>query len=233
MAKYKEIVYMVLDELHQYSDDSNITEEHIIFLAGRYRSFLLKQRYLSDLKKEIPESNYQTLCLKLEKKEAIEDLPCEGGYYIRTTETLPTTIPIGTTRLSTTGSYYKSEIAYVSRDRMKYVGNNKWLQNIIYASLDPSGRIYMTSNNPQFLYLDGGDLQVTGIFEDAEKASELGCYGDDDAGKCDIMERDFPIEDALIAPLIELVVKELSPEITAPEDAKNNANDDLPQKVRN
>ena len=43
MAKYKEIVYMVLDELHQYSDDSLTTPEHIIFLAGRYRSFLLKQ----------------------------------------------------------------------------------------------------------------------------------------------------------------------------------------------
>lgn len=231
MATYKEIVYMVLDELHQYSDDSNFTEEHIIFLAGRYRSFLLKQRYLTDLKKEIPESNYQTLCLTLEKTEAIDGLPCEGGYYIRTTEKVPDTLPIGTTRLSTSGSYYKSEIAYVTRDRMKYVGYNKWMQNIIYASLDPSGRIYMTSSNPQFLYLDGGDLQVTGIFEDAEKASELGCYEDDDDAKCDIMERNFPLEDALIAPMIELIVKELSPVITAPEDEDNNAEDDLAKKA--
>lgn len=226
MAKYKEIVYMVLDELHQYSDDSNVTEEHIIFLAGRYRSFLLKQRYLTDLKKEIPESNYQTLCLKLEKTEALEGLPCEGGYFIRTTEEIPTTLPIGTMRLSTTGSYYNSEITYVTRDRMKYVGNNPWMKNIIYASLAPNGRIYMTSGNPQFLYLDGGDLQVTGIFEDAEAASEYSCENEGDS-KCDIMERDFPIEDALIAPLIELIVKELSPIITAPDDETNNANDDL------
>lgn len=231
MAKYKEIVYMVLDELHQFSDDSNITEEHIIFLAGRYRSFLLKQRYLTDLKKEIPESNYQTLCLNLEKKEAIDGLPCEGGYYIRTTEEIPTTLPIGSVRLTTSGSYYKSEIAYVTRDRMKYVGNNPWMRNIIYASLDPSGRIYMTSSNPQFLYLDGGDLQVTGIFEDAEKASEYSCDNNED-GKCDIMERDFPIEDALIAPLIELIVKELSTTVTAPEDKNNDATDNLTQKAK-
>lgn len=231
MAKYKEIVYMVLDELHQFSDDSNITEEHIIFLAGRYRSFLLKQRYLTDLKKEIPESNYQTLCLNLEKKEAIDGLPCEGGYYIRTTEEIPTTLPIGSVRLTTTGSYYKSEITYVTRDRMKYVGNNPWMRNIIYASLDPSGRIYMTSSNPQFLYLDGGDLQVTGIFEDAEKASEYSCDNNED-GKCDIMERDFPIEDALIAPLIELIVKELSTTVTAPEDKNNDATDNLTQKAK-
>ena len=229
--KVKEIVYMVLDELHQYSDDSNITEEHIIFLAGRYRSFLLKQRYLSDLKKEIPESNYQTLCLQLEKKEAIDGLPCEGGYYIRTTEKIPATLPIGNVRLTTTGNYYSSEITYVSRDRMKYVGNNSWMKNIIYASLDPSGRIYMTSQNPQFLYLDGGELQVTGIFEDAEEASEYECDNKEE-DKCDIMERKFPIEDALVAPLIELIVKELSPSVTAPEDEVNDASDNLTQKAR-
>ena len=229
MAKYKEIVYMVLDELHQYSDDSNITREHIIFLAGRYRSFLLKQRYYSDLKKEIPESNYQTLCLTLEKTEAIDGLPCEGGYYLRTKEKVPVMLPLGTTRLFTSGSYYKGDITFVSRDRMKYVGNNSWMKNIIYASLSPDSRIYLTSGNPQFLYLK--DAQLSGIFEDSEAASELACDNDDDAN-CDIMEREFPLEDALIAPLIEIIVKELSPTITALEDESNNADDDLAQKGR-
>ena len=78
MAKYKEIVSMVLDMLKVTSDDSIFNEGHIIFLAGRYRSFLLKQRYSTDLKKQIPESNYQTLCLELERAEAIEGMPCES-----------------------------------------------------------------------------------------------------------------------------------------------------------
>ena len=225
MATYKEIVYMVLDSLHQYSDDSNITEDHIIFLASRYRSFLLKQRYYTDLKKEIPESNYQTLCLDLEKTEGLEGFPCEGGYYLRTKEKVPTMLPVGPTRIAPSGSYYKGDITWVTRDRMKYVGNNRWMKNIIYASLDPSERIYLTSQNPQFLYMKS--IQMTGIFEDAEAASELECRDSDDAGNCDIMERDFPLEDALIAPMIELVVKELSPIVTAPEDTDNNADDSL------
>ena len=50
MAKYKEIVSMVLDMLKETSDDSTYNEGHIIFLAGRYRSFLLKQRYYADQK---------------------------------------------------------------------------------------------------------------------------------------------------------------------------------------
>ena len=225
MAKYKEIVSMVLDELKVTSDDSIYTEEHIIFLAGRYRTFLLKQRYYSDLKKQIPESNYQTLCLSLEQVEAIEGLPCEGGYYLRTTKLVPDLMPFGITRIYPSGSYYKGNIEFVTKDRFKFTGHNKWLQNIIYATLDPDGRIYLTSQNPQFMYLQQATL--TGIFEDAEKASELECDKDGNTRECDILDRDFPIEDALVAPLIELITHELSPSVAAPEDKENNANDNL------
>ena len=215
---------MVLDMLKVTSDDSIYTEGHIIFLAGRYRSFLLKQRYASDLKKQIPDSNYQTLCLELEKTEAIDGLPCIGGYYLRTTKPVPDLLPFGITRLYTSGSYYKGDIAFVSKDRFKYTGSNKWLNNIIYATLDPSRKIYLGSANPQFLYLK--EIRLTGIFENAEEASNLEC-STSDAANCDLLDRDFPIEDALIAPLIELVVKELSASIPTPEDKDNNASDNL------
>ena len=225
MAKYSEIVSMVLDELKITSDDSIFTEEHIIFLAGRYRSFLLKQRYYTDLKKQIPQSNYQTLCLDLEQTEAIEGLPCEGGYYLRTTKPVPDLLPFGITRLYTSGSYYKGDITFVSKDRFKYVGYNTYLQNIIYATLDPNGRIYLTSSNPQFLYLC--QAKLTGIFENAEEASELECDNNGDKDTCDILDREFPLEDSLIAPLIELITKELTPSLAAPEDKTNDANDGL------
>jgi hypothetical protein len=85
----------------------------------------------------------------------------------------------------------------------------------------------MTSQNSQFLYLK--EAKLTAVFEDSEAASELSCDNDGDA-VCDIMEREFPIEDALIAPLIELVVKELQPVVTAPEDEDNDADDSLSTK---
>nr|DAU83961.1 MAG TPA: Structural protein [Crassvirales sp.] len=50
MSTYREIVFMIMDELKLSSDDSYFTEDHIIFLASKYRAFLLKQRY-SDIKK--------------------------------------------------------------------------------------------------------------------------------------------------------------------------------------
>ena len=54
---WREIIYMVLDELKGMSDDFTFTEDHIAFLLGNYRSFILKQRYYTYIKKAISESN--------------------------------------------------------------------------------------------------------------------------------------------------------------------------------
>lgn len=222
MSKYRELVYMVLDELKLSSDDSYFTEDHIIFLLGKYRTFLLKQRY-SDIKKPIPESNYQTICLNLIQVPAISGEPCEGGVYLRSDKKIPFIMKIGNPRVYPI-DYYQGEITYVSRDRMRYVGYNKFLQNIIYCSLGPDNYLYFKSNNPQYLYLE--EVRFTGIFEDPMLPHDLLCSGDAES-ICDPIDNEFPLEDALIPPLIELVVKELTNPIYRPKDENNNSKDDL------
>ena len=223
MSTYKELIYMCLDELKLYSDDALYTEEHIMFLLGKYRTFLIKQRY-SDVKKQIPESNYQTICLDLIEVPAISGEPCEGGSYLRSKEKIPFLMKIGNPRVYPI-DYYQGEITYVSRDRMRYVGYNKYLQNIIYASLGPDNYLYFKSFNPQFLYLE--KVRMTGIFEDTLAASELQCPDENGDIVCDILDREFPIENALIPPLIQLVVEELTKAEYKPEDKENNSDDDL------
>lgn len=213
---------MCLDELKLMSDDASFNENHIAFLLGKYRGFLLKQKY-SDIKKSIPESNYQTICLDLIEVPAINSDVCDGGSYLRSTNKVPVTMMIGNPRVYPI-DYYQGDIAYISRDRMKYVGHNKWMKNIIYCSLGPDGYLYFKSWNPQFLYLE--KIKFTAIFEDIEKVSELACEGDENTA-CDFMDRVFPIEEALVPPLIELVVNEIKKAEYSPEDAENNANDDL------
>ena len=223
MSTYKELVYMCLDELKLYSDDALYTEEHIMFLLGKYRTFLIKQRY-SDVKKQIPESNYQTICLDLIEVPAISGEPCEGGFYLRSKEKIPFLMKIGNPRVYPI-DYYQGEITYVSRDRMRYVGYNKYLQNIIYASLGPDNYLYFKSFNPQFLYLE--KVRMTGIFEDTLAASELQCPDESGNTVCDVLNREFPIESALVPPLIELVVKELLGAEYRPDDKTNDAKDEL------
>lgn len=223
MSTYREIVYSVLDEIKSTNDDSFFTEDHVIFLAGKYRTFLLKQRY-SDVKKQIPESNYQAICLDLIEVPAVSGEPCEGGSYLRSKEKIPFLMKIGIPRVYPI-DYYKGEITYVSRDRMKYVGHNKYLQNIIYCSLGPDNYLYFKSFNPQFLYLE--KVRMTGIFEDTLAASELQCPDESGNIVCDVLDREFPIEAALVPPMIELVVKELLGAEYRPEDSNNDSSDDL------
>lgn len=220
---YREIVYMVLDELKGMSDDFTFTEDHIAFLCGKYRSFLLKQRYYTDIKKAISESNYQTICLDLIEVPAISGEVCEGGSYLRSKDKIPVTLMIGNPRVYPI-DYYQGEIAYISRDRMRYVGYNKWMKNIIYCSIAPDGYLYFKSWNPQFLYLE--KVKFTAIFEGADEVSGLTCDNDEGTA-CDLLDRTFPIEEALVPPLIELVVNELRKAEYAPSDENNNADDDL------
>lgn len=221
--KYKDIVYMVLDEIKSISDDAFFTEEHVLLLVNNYRNFILKQRY-SDIKKPIPESNYQTICLNLIQVPAIAGVPCEGGTFLRSKEKVPFMMKIGTPKVYPI-NYYLGEITYVSRERMRYVGYNKYLQNIIYASLGPDNYLYLQSSNPQYLYLE--KVRLNGIFENIEYVSDLLCNDSGDSINCDIMDKTFPIEDALVPPIIELAVKELLGAEYRPEDDSNDAKDEL------
>ena len=220
MSTFREIIYMVLDEMKISTDDSYFTEDHIMYLINKYRVLILKQRY-SDIKKQIPESNYQTICLDLIEVPAISGEPCEGGSYLRSKEKVPFLMQIGVPKIYPI-DYYQGEITYVSRERMRYIGYNKYLQNIIYCSLGPDNYLYFKSNNPQYLYLE--KVKLTGIFEDSINASQLQCSNDKE---CDILDRTFPLEDSLIPIVIELVVKELLAANYRPKDDINDAKDEL------
>lgn len=219
---YNELIYMVLDELKLSSDDSYYTPDHVIFLLVKYRSFLLKQRY-SDIKKQIPDSDYQSICLDLIEVPAISGEPCEGSSYLRSKNKVPTTMMIGNPRVYPM-DFYQGEITYISRDRMRYVGYNKFLRNIIYCSKAPDGYLYFKSWNPQFLYLE--KVSFNAIFEDAKEASEMACP-EENGAICKLEDKEFPIEDALVSVLISLVVQELAGPRDANKDENNDANDNL------
>ena len=121
--------------------------------------------------------------------------------------------------------YFQGNFAYTNNERFKYVGNNKYLKNQIYGTIAPDNHLYLKSSNPQMYYLE--KVKVTGIFEDSSKAAELQCPDASGEKPCDVMDMEFPIEEALIPPMIELIVKELSGHAYQPADNENNATDDL------
>lgn len=224
----KEIVYACLDLAKaSTSDDSFFTEEFVLFLLKKYRSFIIKkeqdkQKTSTDVSSEF---EYQQICLNLEKVPAIDGEACTGGYYLRTTVKIPKILEDTLPRVYPIDYYQGINICYVPREKMRYVGTNKFLQNIIYVSLGPDLHLYLKSSNPQFLYLK--KLRMNAIFEDFDEASDYLCDNDGESIVCDVLDAPFPIRDYLVPSLIELVVKELVGAEYKPIDDHNSASDDL------
>lgn len=223
----REIVYYLLDSCKIISDDSILNEEHILFLVKKYRSFLLRKELEKDKgAAETPsEFDYQQVCLDLEKVPAMDGSPCSGGYYLRSTQKIPKILEGVRPKVYPSDFYQDIHISFVPRERMRYVGTNKWLRNIIWVSLGADLHLYLRSDNPQFLYLK--KLRMLAVFEDFDEASDLLCDNEGEDASCDVLDATFPIRDYLVPSLIELCEKELLGASYRPKDNVNSASDDL------
>lgn len=224
MATFGEIVYSCLDILKELSDDSYYTEENIIFLASKMRTLLLERKYKNSRNQTftpMSDENMQDICLELQPAE-LAPAGCTG-MWLRSVKEIPDTVNVADAKLSTVSDMIQSAVTFIPSERMPYVGYNKWLQKILYASKSSDGHLYITGSNPQFMYLE--KVRMTAVFSDPVKAAELSCEGEGKA--CDILEMPFPLESALIPSCIELTVQELMGSRYAPQDKQNNAKDDL------
>lgn len=217
--KISEIVYYCLDAIKAFSDDAYVNEDHIIFLLGKYRGALMQQYH--SIKKVIPESNFQTVCLTLENAE---EIPCTFGPILKSIEEIPSLMPIGTPSVMLFNGMESEVIAFVPFGRLKFVGRNKWKKNFIYVSIGPDNHLYLSAVNPQAANMTS--LRLKGLFEDFEKAAEMSC--DEEGNKtCDTMDLEFPMEVSLVPDLIARVVRDALGTLWRPADQRNNAVDDL------
>lgn len=222
----RELVFMCMDEVKLNSDDSIYTEDHVVFLLNKYRSFVLKKE-LEKENKQLSSTNGQTICLDLIEIRD-EDNPC-GESMLRTEQPIPNLVNDCKVSLYPVNYFEGDHIIYTTMERMRYTIYNKWTKNLIYAAKGPDDYLYLKSSNPQYLYLE--KLRMKAIFEDFESAAQYAC---DDAGEelhCDILDMKFPIENALVPIVIELVVKELLGVKYQPRDTHNNAADDASNPV--
>lgn len=223
MYTYNHVVYMVLDFLKISSDDAYYTPDHVLFLLNKYRAFVLKSKYENST--ETPsDSNYQTMHIDLEEKDRIEGQNCSGKYLVSTTK-LPDSLDL-VKPLFTGADMFSGDIAFVTPQRFRYVGFDKWNKNIAYATFS-NGKLYIKSCSPFAYYLKEGTLHD--IFVDPlEAAAASGDYAVDENGNlCNPFEVEFPLEDNLLPLVMQYVVKDLSGALYKPKDDENNADDDL------
>lgn len=226
MATFGEITYMILDLLKERSDDSFFTEEHALFLAYKMRALLLERKYKATRNSSysaMSEQNYQQICLELEPAQTLSN-GC-GRKWLKSTKKLPETLSISNGFAFTGHDLQGSNVTFISPERMRYVGYNKWLRNIIYAARSSDGYLYLSGNNPEFIFLER--VGLSGIWSDPSEAAALSEEACNNNGICDIMSQPFPLEDSLIPSCIELVVQEIAGPRFVPSDNRNNAKDDM------
>jgi hypothetical protein len=219
MTTYRELIYMVLDLIKGNSDDFSYTDEHIAYLLDKYRAFLLKQRYANDPKKHVPYSNYQTVSIEL---TSVDFNLTTCGYI--SDYKIPNMLHIGIPRI-TTDKYYNTAIEYVNRERFPFVGNNKYLKNIDYCTINEEGYLLFkpsSKNNDEIK-----TIKLTGIFENPKEVLSNKFMVNDESYFKDIFDQNFPIEETLITSLIDLVANTLLNASYRPEDSTNNSSDDM------
>ena len=222
----RELVFICMDEIKLHSDDSFYTEDHLVFLLNKYRSFVLKKE-LEKENKQLSSSNGQTICLDLIEIRD-ENNPC-GESMLRTEQKIPNLVNDCKVSIYPVNYFEGDHIIYTTMERMRYTTYNKWTKNLIYAAKGPDNYLYIKSSNPQYLYLE--KLRMKAIFEDFESAAQYACDEDGEKLQCDILDMKFPIENALVPIVTELVIKELLGVKYQPRDTHNNAADDASNPV--
>jgi len=216
---WRELVYMITDITKQISDDSQFNEDHIIFLCSKYRNYILNQQYLTN-KKTIAETNYQIVNIPLQPYSL--DI-CPNEMVLRSVKPISFTMTIGEKSIYPTDLvHFRSKIVFVPQNRFAYVGN-QFSKNIIYAMIGADNYLYLKSANPNFQYLTS--VTIKALFENIQEMSLL----DSEACGCDVMDIRFPLEDAWVNTLINLVVNDLIRGINALRDTSNDAFDSSDQ----
>ena len=225
MATFNEVQYMIFDELKLGSDDSVFNTDHILFLMKNFRSVLIKQKY-TDAKRDIPESNFQTIPVTISY-----NYDCITGTQVKSSTKVPFLINLNGLNyvdITPIGDRFNNlEFTLVPRDRFKYVGeHNKWLNKIVYYTISSDNLLYLKSLNSDFKYITS--VNVVGIFDDPVEAAKLSV---DTA--CNYMDTTFPLENSLIATLVDMVVKEMSAILYNKSDQANDGSDAFSNDLNN
>lgn len=241
MTTYGQMIYYCLDAVKALSDDTQVTEEHIMFLLDKYRATVLRQTYDSGKAKDgtnVSSDNYQLIPidkLYLVRPKDLEaniysddgldyilygsDTHYKSNYKYSKDTKIPSVLPGFVPKVYIT-DLFKSVATYVDNDRFEYTNWHKYLKNFIYATIGTDRHLYIKSGNVERLELVD-KVNIYAVFENPSEVYAI-TNPDDDLYDCG-----FPMEDALIPVVITNVVKDILGVMYRPHDKYNNADDDL------
>lgn len=216
-----DIIYTVLEKLRVQTDDAHFSEELISSMIDQKRALLIKQQYGSKTW-HMPIEIKQELCLDLELVDKVNGYSC-AGKMLRTSLSLPKSIKIKGKEgplLVRKPDGFEIALSIVSIERLPYLFNNPSTMMITYCAMDLDNKLVMVSADDKHKFLKS--LKVTDIFEEPDVARDLTC--DVEIGQ-EAWDDEYPVEMAMVDPIVNMVVQDLGRSMMMPEDNINDATD--------
>jgi len=102
--------------------------------------------------------------------------------------------------------------------KFKYVGFNKWLKNRVYVTIDVDNYMYAK--------LPDTESSIS-VFYDTILDNPIDADRFNGRNTLDVLDLEFPCEESMIQPIIDLCIKEILSINEISRDATNNASDDI------
>jgi len=226
MALIEEIVYDVREGIKEYSDDSEFSNEYILYLYNIKRAKYLKQR-LDRFGRKFDNRVLQSLCLELH--EVSSDMcGLDGCDKIMTTKRpIPKLLQLSDKdaieRVSPSDQLSK-KFNNIPREKAPYYLKSNFA-NKIKSYLHDDGHIYLISSKPIFTDC----ISISGVFENPLELKEYkNCCSCDDSIPCfDEMKTDYPLSPDLLDIIrMEIINELLGRKDPRLQDRSNNSDDD-------
>lgn len=227
MATRAEMIFSVKELLKEHTDDSLLSDEHILFQIKAYRAMLLRQLY-SDRAKEYDDAAKQTFCADMVLTDPGICGINTGCFILRSEEKIPGL-------LSVKG---RSALTRVGPPIIGMPGYELTTPDRVGACMDDpySGATAFIMDD--YLYMVGRGvatklikcISVTGIFEDPEKLEYLNSCdscGTNQPVKCYNDDSELPMPSHMIQNIIQMVVKDFA-QVERLEDHRDRDNDSSP-----
>lgn len=224
--KRAEIIYNVKELLKEHTDDSLISDEHILFLFSTYRAKFLRQLY-SDSAKQIDETSLQTLCLKtgvVDRGECGITVDCD---VVRTVAQIPDLLSIkGRPSLIYVGPPIVGLAPYdiIYNKQINTALDDPFATTSVFID---NGYIYLAGKEPAIKKIKC--LKIQALFQNpAELEGFTGTCGKD-LDSCKGDKEEYPVPGHIVADITNAVVQEFlrTKNIEAYRDTDN---DDVPNE---
>jgi hypothetical protein len=218
------LVYEVLTEVRELSDDGLVTEAYVAHLINVYRAKYIQQEYSK--RNILNKSSVQSFNLAVKVVDSSNDPSLNIGTYILESDELPEILNVGKQpaiqRIRTLDSL-KGEIDFMNMDRCKMSTHARF--KTLNAYLDTNNRLYIIGNKDSSKFL--GAITVDAVLEDP---SDIVNYNYKSRSK-NTEPIDYPIDLGMWASVKADIINNVLLSYKVPTDNVNNQMDD--KEIRN